>query len=288
MRTERTITPMTGYIALVIFLILGGAAFGSIVMVKAGYPIFFAVAALTGLTAMLILPGFFVNNPNESKALTLFGKYKGTVKANGFFWANPFFKKKHISLRARNLDGQTLKVNDLLGNPIEIGAVVVWKVKDTFKAAFDVDNYTQYVHTQSEAAVRVLAGVYPYDNFDAEEMEVTLRNGGEQVNEELEKALTDRLSFAGIEVIEARISHLAYAQEIASAMLQRQQATAVVAARQKIVEGAVGMVEMALDSLKDADVVKLDEESKASMVSNLLVVLCSDKSVSPIVNTSAA
>jgi regulator of protease activity HflC (stomatin/prohibitin superfamily) len=244
-------------IPLVVFLIIG---------------IFFAI-------------GFFIINPNESMVLILFGSYKGTVLKNGFFWANPFFVKKKISLRARNIDSPPIKVNDHVGNPIMIGIVLVWRVDNTFKSAFDVDDYVHFVDIQSEAAIRQLAGDYPYDNFDDEGAEITLRSGGEVVNHKLEKALKERLEIAGIEVIEARISHLAYAQEIAQAMLKRQQATAIVAARFKIVEGAVSMVKMALDQLKEEDIIDMDAEKKAAMVSNLLVVLVSDKDASPIVNT---
>jgi regulator of protease activity HflC (stomatin/prohibitin superfamily) len=215
----------------------------------------------------------------------LFGAYKGTVKENGFWWVNPFFVKKNLSLRARNLDSEPIKVNDKLGNPIMIGVVLVWRVKDTFKAAFEVDDYSHFVEIQSEAAVRKLAGHFPYDNFEAEEAEITLRGGGEEVNHILEKEITERLEIAGIEVIEARINYIAYAQEIAGAMLKRQQATAIVAARTRIVEGAVGMVELALAELSKKNIIELDDEKKAAMVSNLMVVLTSDKDVSPIVNT---
>lgn len=228
--------------------------------------------------------GFFIVNPNESAVLILFGDYKGTIKENGFFWANPFLVKKKISLRARNLNSELIKVNDKLGNPIMIGVVLVWRVTDTFKAAFEVDFYEKFVDIQSEAAVRNLAGRYPYDSFDDDEAEISLRSGGEMVNDVLESELVERLSMAGIQVIEARISHLAYSSEIASAMLQRQQATAIVAARLKIVEGAVSMVELALEELSKKEIVELDEEKKAAMVSNLMVVLCSDKAASPIVN----
>jgi len=207
------------------------------------------------------------------------------VKKNGFFWANPFLTKRNVTLRARNLNGERLKVNDRAGDPIEIAAVVVWQVEDTYRACFDVDDYEHYVVVQSEAAVRHLAGSYPYDTFeDGEEETLTLRAGKEQVSAELERELQERFDRAGIRVIEARISHLAYAAEIAEAMLRRQQATAVVAARTKIVEGAVSMVEMALDKLSERKVVHLDEERKATMVSNLLVVLCSESSAAPVVN----
>ncbi len=240
---------------------------------------------------LLLIPDFFfwialrVVNPNESLVLVLFGNYSGTIKRNGFYWINPFFSKKKISLRARNLNSDPIKVNDKLGNPIMIGIVLVWKVENTFKAAFEVDDYIRFVDVQSEAAIRKLAGAYPYDNFDDEEAEISLRAGGEEVNEELERELVERLAIAGIHVIEARIAYLAYASEIAGAMLRRQQATAIVAARQKIVEGAVSMVEMALQQLSEKDILEFDEEKKAAMVSNLMVVLCSDKDASPVINT---
>lgn len=234
--------------------------------------------------ASVHLVGLMVVNPNESMVMILFGSYTGTVKSNGFFWVNPFYVRKKISLRARNLDSQPIKVNDKLGNPVMIGVVLVWKVENTFNAAFEVDNYELFVKVQSEAAIRKLAGLYPYDSFDDEHSEISLRSGGEEINNQLEQELTERLAIAGIRVIEARISNLAYSSEIAGAMLQRQQATAVVAARTKIVEGAVGMVEMALEQLSRKQVVNLDEERKATMVSNLMVVLCSDKSASPVIN----
>jgi len=228
-------------------------------------------------------PGFFFVNPNASIVLVLFGDYKGTVKENGFYWVNPLFSKKTISLRARNFDSEKIKVNDKVGNPIQIGVILVWQVQDTFKAAFDVDNYENFVRIQSDSAVRKLSGLYPYDNFD-NESEVTLRSGHEEVNSALEETLKNRLDIAGISVIEARIGYLAYAPEIASAMLRRQQASAVVSARYKIVEGAVSMVQMALEHLSQKQIVELDEERKAAMVSNLMVVLCADKDVSPVVN----
>jgi regulator of protease activity HflC (stomatin/prohibitin superfamily) len=226
-----------------------------------------------------------VVNPNESIVVILFGSYKGTVRKFGFFWVNPFMTRKKISLRARNQESQPIKVNDKLGNPIMIGIVLVWRVEETFKAAFEVDNYELFVKIQSESAIRHLAGMYPYDTFDDLHTELSLRSGGEEINRELEKELTERLSIAGIEVIEARISNLAYSSEIAGAMLQRQQATAVIAARHKIVEGAVSMVEMALEQLSQKGIVTLDDERKAAMVSNLMVVLCSDKAANPVINT---
>jgi hypothetical protein len=238
------------------------------------------------ITGILVLPGLFIVNPNEAKVMVLFGKYAGSVRDNGFFWANPFYSKKKISLRARNLSGQKLKVNDKIGNPIEIAAVIVWKVEDTFKAFFDVDNYEQYVVIQSEASVRHLAQSYPYDSFEEmDEEQLTLRASTDKISHVLESELQERLKRAGVHVIEARLSHLAYAPEIAEAMLRRQQATAVVAARSQIVHGAVSMVEMALNQLADKHLVDLDEEKKAAMVSNLLVVLCSESSTSPVINT---
>jgi regulator of protease activity HflC (stomatin/prohibitin superfamily) len=237
--------------------------------------------AVTGVMSA----GFSIIKPNEALVVTFFGKYQGTSLENGFFWFNPFTLRAHISVRARNINGEPIKVNDKMGNPIMIGIVLVWKVEDTFKASFDVDNYIMFVDVQSEAAVRNLAGAYPYDNLEDENAEITLRSGGEEVNKMLETALTERLFIAGIKVIEARISHLAYAPEIAGAMLQRQQATAVVAARFKIVEGAVSMVELALKQLSDKQVIELDDDKKAAMVSNLMVVLTSDRAAAPVVNT---
>ena len=236
-------------------------------------------------TAFLISIGFTVVNPNESSVLILFGAYKGTIKTNGLFWVNPFFVRKKISLRARNFDSETIKVNDKIGNPIKIGCVLVWKVEDTYKAAFEVDDYVHFVYVQSETALRKLAGIYPYDNFEDHDAQITLRGGGDEVNHELEEEIRERLEMAGVKVIEARINFIAYAEEIAGAMLRRQQATAVVAARFKIVEGAVSMVQMALEQLAEKQIVDLDDEKKAAMVSNLMVVLCGDKDPTPIVNT---
>jgi len=280
MYQEKIITPPSGYLTFALFLaLLAGGIFALVVEQ-------FAVGAIAlALNFILVLPGLIINNPNESKVLTLFGKYVGTVKTDGFFWVNPLTVKKKVSLKARNLNGHQIKVNDKLGNPIEIAAVVVWQVQETAKAMFAVEDYHQYVNIQSEAAVRHLANIFPYDNFEDEEATITLKDGAEKVSSILEAELSERLSRAGIEVIEARISHLAYAQEIASAMLQRQQATAVIAARKLIVEGAVGMVEMALERLSEKNIVELDEERKAAMVSNLLVVLCGDRNVQPVVNT---
>jgi len=234
---------------------------------------------------ILIYAGFFTIEPNEAMVLLLFGKYIGTEKSTGFKWCNPFYSKKKISLRARNFDGQKLKVNDKKGNPIEISAVVVWRVKDTAQAMFDVENYVQYVQVQAESALRHMATSFAYDDTEGEK--VTLRSSQEEVSEALKKEIHERVLAAGVFVDEAKINHLAYAPEIAHAMLQRQQAEAIIAARAKIVEGAVSMVEMALDKLKDHNIVDLDEDKKATMVSNLLVVLCSDKSTQPIVNTGS-
>jgi regulator of protease activity HflC (stomatin/prohibitin superfamily) len=263
-----------------VFLALSGMA---VLCLVADAQVIGTILALAGV--FFILPGLVVVNPNESKVLTLFGKYTGTVKKDGFFWVNPFTIKRKVSLRAFNLNGQQLKVNDSIGNPIEIAAVIVWQIKDTASAVFAVENYIQYVNIQSEAAVRHLANSFPYDNLEDESANITLRGGAEQVSEMLEKELNERLSRAGIEVVEARISHLAYAPEIAHSMLQVQQASAIIAARRLIVEGAVGMVEMALNKLSEKNIVELDEERKAAMVSNLLVVLCGDKAVNPVVNT---
>ncbi len=278
MKTEKEYSAISGYLMLLVEFVL--LVVGILGMIAIRHPSFLLILG----TAILLMPGFFYVNPNGSRVLVLFGEYKGTVKANGFFWVNPFFTKKSISLRARNFDSEKIKVNDKVGNPIQIGVILVWQVRDTFKAAFEVDSYENFVRIQSDAAVRKLAGQYPYDNFDTD-AEMTLRSGHEDVNAALEENLRNRLDIAGIHVIEARIGYLAYAQEIAGAMLRRQQATAVVAARFKIVEGAVSMVQMALDHLAKEKIVELDDERKAAMVSNLMVVLCGDKDVSPVVNT---
>jgi len=237
------------------------------------------------LLGLFGIGGVVIVNPNESSVLVLFGNYKGTIRENGFFWVNPFFARKKISLRARNLDSEPIKVNDKIGNPVMIGVVLVWKVDNTYKAAFDVDDYQHFVNIQSEAAIRKLAGNFPYDNLEDEDAKITLRGGADEVNHMLEEEIRERLEIAGIHVIEARINYLAYASEIASAMLRRQQATAIVSARFKIVEGAVSMVEMALEQLSEKNIIDMDDEKKASMVSNLMVVLCSDKDATPIVNT---
>jgi len=278
MKNEKVFSAISGYIMLfVVFVILAITVFGLIYIQNPWFILGFVLS-------IFLLIGLVIVSPNESSVLVLFGEYKGTIKENGFFWTNPFFLKKRISLRARNFDSTPIKVNDKVGNPIKIGVVLVWKVEETFKASFDVDEYEHFVVVQSEAALRKLAGKYPYDNFEDEEAELTLRSGVEEVNHELEKEIRERLDIAGIHVIEARINYIAYAEEIASAMLRRQQATAVVAARSKIVEGAVGMVEMALEQLAGKNIIDLDHEAKAAMVSNLMVVLCSDESARPVIN----
>lgn len=277
---EKELNSVSGYLHLGIGLIM--MIIGAGVATKAAI-----LGVLISVIGVILLKGLFVVNPNEAVVTMFFGDYMGTMKQGGLRWVNPLFGRKKISLRARNLNGQKLKVNDKLGNPIEIAAVVVWRVGDTAKASFEVDDYTKYVEIQSEAAVRHLAGVYAYDTMEAEEVEVpefTLRDGSGKINEMLEAELTERLSRAGVDVLEARISHLAYAPEIAGAMLQRQQASAVVAARRQIVNGAVGMVDMALAMLSEKGIVTLDEERKAAMVCNLLVVLCGEKSVTPVLN----
>ncbi|WP_104734420.1 SPFH domain-containing protein [Hanstruepera ponticola] len=280
MKEEKLIVPANGYIMLFVFLIL---FFGTIVFaITTGNPEYLPII----IAAILIAPGFIMVQPNGSRVLLLFGKYVGTVKKNGFYWVNPFYTKKKISLRASNFDSERLKVNDKLGNPVMISTILVWRVQNTYKAAFDVDNYENFVRVQTDAAVRKLASMYPYDNFADEGLDedITLRSSVNEVSNALEREIDERLSIAGIEVLEARIGYLAYAQEIANAMLKRQQATAIVAARHKIVEGAVSMVEMALEELGKKQIVDLDEERKAAMVSNLMVILCGDKDASPIVN----
>lgn len=242
---------------------------------------------LVAVLDLFIINGITVVQPNYATVLTFFGKYVGTIKQNGLLFVNPLYKKTKVTLRTQSTESSKLKVNDKLGNPIEIAAVILWQISDTYKATFEVDNFREYVKNQSEAAVRHLATSYAYDNIESDHPQITLSGNSEQVTQMMEEELNNRLVNAGITIIEARISHLAYAPEIAGAMLQRQQATAIVAARSKIVEGAVGMVEMALDKLAERNIVKLDDEKKAAMVSNLMVVLCGEKSVSPMVNTGS-
>ncbi|ARK11295.1 SPFH domain-containing protein [Fibrivirga algicola] len=282
---EKSITSISGYVFLVVALACAALGVYLITHLNEGGGLVLPVLLL--LAAVFIFKGLCIVYPNQGVAATFFGDYVGTLKKTGLLWINPLYKTEGISLRARNLNGQTLKVNDKMGNPIEIAAVVVWRVVDTAKALYDVDSYVQFVQIQAEAAVRSLAGSYAYDHMEDETSSITLRDSTGQINEYLEEQLNERLARAGVEVHEARISHLAYSPEIAGAMLQRQQATAVVAARKQIVEGAVGMVEMALARLAEKDVVHLDEERKAAMVSNLLVVLCAEKSVNPVVNAGS-
>ncbi len=281
MNSEKIVKPANGYLMiLVVFAFLGG---GIAMTIRNENPVFLILIIIGIICAF----GFILVNPNTSKVLLLFGKYVGTIKQNGLYWANPLYKKKTISLRASNFDSERLKVNDKLGNPIMISTILVWRVTNTSKAAFDVDNYENFVRVQTDAAVRKLASMYPYDNFadEGHEEDITLRSSVNEVSEALEKEIEERLSIAGIEVLEARIGYLAYAQEIANAMLKRQQATAIVAARHKIVEGAVSMVEMALEELSKKNIIELDDERKAAMVSNLMVILCGDKEASPVLNT---
>ncbi len=279
MNTEKIITPRSGYATLFVLLAL---LVGIIILFIYKLPIIAVTLIFVGLT---IAAGLLVNSPNNSKVLLLFGKYHGSVKDNGFFWVNPFYVRKSVSLRARNFESEKIKVNDKMGNPILISVILVWKVSNTFKATFEVDNYEAIIKIQTDSAVRKLAGSFPYDHFEDERATITLSTNFEDVNKTLEHEIMDRLNIAGIDVIEARIGYLAYAPEIAHSMLRRQQASAVVAARHKIVEGAVGMVESALALLSSKKIIDLDEDKKAAMVSNLMVVLCGDNEVSPVVNT---
>ena len=284
---EKTVRAISGIWGLFVELLLTGVVFfsASAVEQNSWWALGIGIAALL---LLVCINGFLILTPNESSVLTFFGKYVGTVKDNGFFMVNPLYGKKKISLRARNFDSERVKVNDKLGNPILISVILVWRVRDTYNAAFEVDDYEHFVRVQSDAAVRKLAGSYPYDNFDDDQKEITLRSGLAEVNDHLEAELSERLAIAGIEVLEARIGYLAYAEEIAQAMLKRQQATAIVAARLKIVEGAVGMVDQALQDLEDRKLVDLDNTQRAQLVSNLMVVLCADRDVNPIVNTGSS
>ncbi|MCP3918920.1 MAG: SPFH domain-containing protein [bacterium] len=281
---EKKLEPTNGWPVL-------GAWFAAVATVATSIalaPVPLKVVAVVCIPVLVIcLAGFYIVNPNMSRVLVLFGKYKGSVRKDGLFWTNPFMSKQKISLRAHNFDGGTIKVNDSLGNPIEISAVVVWRVLDTARASFDVEDYEHFVHVQSDAALRSLATAHPYDDLSAEGSEITLRGSQEEVADELQRQLSDRLSDAGIEVIEARLNHLAYAQEIASAMLQRQQASAVIAARREIVAGAVGMVELALEQLSNQGILELDDERRATLVGNLLVVLCGQVNPTPVLNTGS-
>lgn len=309
---------MNGFVMLLLSLLMLALSVVSFVMIaQSATPALFNVCGIVlALCFSFTLSGFFSLEPNVGITMIFFGKYKGTFKETGFFWVNPFMSKKRLSLRARNLDVDPIKVNDKIGNPILIGLVLVWKLKDTYRAMFEIDAQTmagtgssntgsqsgnvsivtdrvgarmrafeKFVRIQSDAALRQVAGQYAYDNNDSSNDELTLRSGGDEINEQLEQKLNERLAMAGIEVIEARLNYLAYAPEIAAVMLRRQQASAIITAREKIVEGAVSMVKMALDKLKDDDVVDLDEDKKSAMVSNLLVVLCADEAAQPVLNT---
>ena len=286
------------------FALLAATIFITVLMVRKGHDGLGATVCGVGCVLWVQhLIGFMTIQPNIARVLIFFGKYRGTVTDNGFFWVNPFYATRKLSLRARNMDVAPIKVNDKNGNPIMIGLVLVWKIKNTYKACFDIEvgntttvdkdgnktthnnGYDNFVNVQSDAALRKVAGMYAYDNIDHHSEELTLRSGGEEINDRLEKELRSRLDIAGIEVVEARINYLAYAAEIASVMLRRQQADAIISAREKIVEGAVSMVDLALKKLSADGIVELDEERKAAIVSNLLVVLCADESASPVINT---
>ncbi len=303
--TKRMTFANNGFLHLIINLaLLAGIITGTIALVGPHDDLAILLCCLGSVVYLLHCIGFMIIQPNLARVLTFFGKYRGTVTDNGFFWVNPFYGKRRLSLRARNMDVDPIKVNDKNGNPIMIGLVLVWKIKDTYKACFDIEvetittvdkdgnktthgnGYDNFVNVQSDAALRKVAGLYAYDNIDNNHTEeITLRSGGEEINDRLEEELRSRLSIAGIEVVEARINYLAYAAEIASVMLRRQQADAIISAREKIVEGAVSMVDLALKKLSQDNIVELDEERKAAMVSNLLVVLCADESASPVINT---
>ncbi|MCC6411702.1 MAG: SPFH domain-containing protein [Saprospiraceae bacterium] len=277
---EKIFKPASGW--LMLFVMLAMIAVGIILVSQ---KMFVPGIILLIVALAIIAPGFLAIEPNSTRVLTLFGTYIGSAKESGFFFANPFFTKKKVSLRAVTLDLPVIKVNDKQGNPIMIGAVLAYRVEDTFKATFAVEHYSEFVKIQSEAAVRKLAGHYSYDNLEDEEATVTLRASSDEVNNQLALEISERLEISGIQIIEARINHLAYSTEIAGAMLQRQQATAIVAARSKIVDGAVGMVEMALEQLSKKGIIELDDDKKAAMVSNLMVVLCGDRNAQPVLNT---
>ena len=284
MQDETTASTLSGYpmLAILPLTILAGVA-GALILGGVAIKI---LSLIVALLALVCLAGFYMVAPNEGRVLQLFGQYVGTDRVLGLRWANPFYSKQRVSLRIRNFESGQLKVNDSAGNPIEIAAVVVWRVVDTAEAVFEVDDYEDYVAIQSEAAIRNMATSYPYDDHEGES--ITLRGSANEIGDILKAEVQDRLGKAGVEVLEARISHLAYAPEIASAMLQRQQASAIVAARSKIVEGAVSMVEAALAQLTERQIIDLDAQSKASMVSNLLVILCSDRAAQPVVNSGTA
>src|SRR5687767_10932014 len=284
---ERVRSPAPGLLSLI--LLLGGLAACLICFIAGAATrqgALIAIAIVGGIFILFMLGGIFIVNPNEAKVLVLFGKYAGTVREPGMYWANPFFKRTNVSLRIRNFESTRLKVNDHDGNPIEIASIVVWKVVDSAEATFEVQDYNDYVRVQTESAVRNLATLHPYDAH--QEGQLSLRGSTQEIADQLKHEIQERVGKAGVEVSEARISHLAYSQEIAAAMLRRQQASAIIAARQKIVEGAVSMVEMALHQLSDRKIVQMDEERKASMVSNLMVVLCSEHNAQPVLNMGAS
>ena len=294
---------MNGFAALFVNLLVIPALAVLCVWITNGTPIVLVPIVVLALAFFIMLAGYFSQEPNEARVMVFFGKYEGTFKETGFYWVNPFMEKKKLSIRARNLDVEPIKVNDKIGNPILIGLVLVWKLKDTYKAMFEIDAQTMaskagvatvagrmsafeaFVRVQSDAALRQVAGEYAYDDNDQNVDELTLRGGGDEINDQLEMRLNERLAMAGMEIVEARINYLAYAPEIAAVMLRRQQASAIITAREKIVEGAVSMVKMALDKLSVEEIVELDEEKKAAMVSNLLVVLCADEPAQPVINS---
>jgi regulator of protease activity HflC (stomatin/prohibitin superfamily) len=279
MKTEKILKPMNGYLALLLIVIIA-------IITTYGFITKNSILAFSLLPFLALLSaGLIVVGPNSSKVLVLFGEYKGTVKQNGLFFVNPFYSKLILSLRARNFESEKIKVNDKMGNPILISVILVWQVEDTFKSAFEVDKYETFIKIQTDSAVRKLAGSFPYDHFEDERATVTLSTNFDDINKALEQEVTERLHIAGIKVVESRIGYLAYAPEIAHSMLRRQQASAVVAARHKIVEGAVGMVESALKLLADKEIIEFDEDRKATMVSNLMVVLCGDSETKPVINT---
>ena len=306
-------TVLNGFLMLfvslaMLFASLAGVVYGIIILDSDGDGWMLAGSVVLLIVSIICLCGFLMLEPNEARVITWFGKYAGTFTQTGYYWINPFYSTKKLSLRARNLDAEPIKVNDKVGNPVMIGLVLVWKLKDTYKALFEVDSQTMangpqgqigtdvksimkalegFVRVQSDAALRQVAGQYAYDDEDNKTEELTLRSGGEEINEQLEQKLDERLALAGIEVVEARINYLAYAPEIAAVMLRRQQASAIITAREKIVEGAVSMVKMALDKLSSEQIVELDDDKKAAMVSNLLVVLCGEDNAQPVVNTSS-
>ena len=294
---------LNGFWALLVNLIIIPLLGALTVVYITSLAVMIPIVVILSLVFFIMMAGYFSQEPNEARVMVFFGKYKGTCKETGFYWVNPFMDKKKLSMRARNLDVEPIKVNDKIGNPILIGLVLVWKLKDTYKAMFEIDAQTMadkngmatvagrmnafedFVRVQSDAALRQVAGEYAYDDSEQNADELTLRSGGEEINDQLEMRLNERLAMAGMEIVEARINYLAYAPEIAAVMLRRQQASAIITAREKIVEGAVSMVKMALDKLSAEDIVELDEDKKAAMVSNLLVVLCADEPAQPVVNS---